>query len=76
MGAKIALSGRKLAKAQEWVELGSLNTSLLMLAPWKKIYDKPKQHVKRQRHYFANKDLSSQNYGFASSQCMDVRARL
>ena len=42
MGAKIALSGSKLAKAQEWVELGSLNTSLLMLAPWKKSYDKPR----------------------------------
>ena len=38
-----------------------------MLAPWKKSYDKPRQDVKKQRHYFANKDLSSQNYGFSSS---------
>ena len=28
-----------------------------MLAPWKKSYDKPRQHIKKQRHYFANKDL-------------------
>ena len=31
-------------------------------------YDKPREHVKKQRHYFANKDLSSQTYGFSSSQ--------
>ena len=38
-----------------------------MLASWKKSYDKPRQHIKKQRHYFANKDLSSQSYGFSSS---------
>ena len=30
-----------------------------LLAPWKKSYDKPRQHIKKQRHYFANKSLSS-----------------
>ena len=38
-----------------------------MLAPWKKSYDQPRQHVKKQRHYFTNKCLSSQSYGFSSS---------
>ena len=38
-----------------------------MLAPWKKSYDQPRQHIKKQRHYFANKGSSSQNYGFSSS---------
>ena len=38
-----------------------------MLAPWKKSYDQPSQHIKKQRHYFANKGLSSQSYGFSSS---------
>ena len=38
-----------------------------MLAPWKKSYDKPRQHIKKQRHYFANKGPSSQSYGFSSS---------
>ena len=38
-----------------------------MLAPWKKSYDKHGQHIKKQRHYFANKGLSSQGYGFSSS---------
>ena len=37
-----------------------------MLAPWKKSYDQPRQHIKKQRHYFANKGLSSQGYGFSS----------
>ena len=36
-----------------------------MLAPWKKNYDKTKQHIKKQRHQFANKDLYSQSYGFS-----------
>ena len=33
-------------------------------APWKKNYDQLRQHIKKQRHYFANKGLSSQGYGF------------
>ena len=33
----------------------------------KKAYDQPKQHIKKQRHYFANKGPSSQGYGFSSS---------
>ena len=37
-----------------------------MLAPWRKRYDQPRQHIKKQRHYFANKDLFSQGYGFSS----------
>ena len=38
-----------------------------MLAPWKKSSDQPRQHTEKQRYYFANKDLSSQGYGFSSS---------
>ena len=38
-----------------------------MLAPWKKSYDQPRQHIKNHRHYFANKGPSSQGYGFSSS---------
>ena len=37
-----------------------------MLAPWKKSYDQPRQHIKKQRHYSANKGPSSQSYGFSS----------
>ena len=33
----------------------------------RKSYDKPRQHIKKQRHYFANKGPSSQSYGFSSS---------
>ena len=38
-----------------------------MLAPWKKSYDQLRQHIKKQRYYFANKGPSSQSYGFSSS---------
>ena len=38
-----------------------------LLVPWKKSYDQPRQHIKKQRHYFANKGPSSQGYGFSSS---------
>ena len=37
-----------------------------MLFPWKKSYDQPRQHIKKQRHYFVDKGPSSQNYGFFS----------
>ena len=37
------------------------------LTPWKETYDQHRQHIKKQRHYFANKGLSSQGYGFSSS---------
>ena len=37
-----------------------------MLIPWKESYDQPRQHIKKQRHYFANKCPSSQGYGFSS----------
>ena len=46
-----------------WLEAMKLK----MPAAWKKNYDKPRQHIKKQRHYFANKDLYSQSYGFSSS---------
>ena len=36
-------------------------------APWKKSYDQPRQHIKKQRHYFDNKSLYSLSYGFSSS---------
>ena len=38
-----------------------------MLTPWKESYDQPRQHIKEQRGYFANKVPSSQGYGFSSS---------
>ena len=38
-----------------------------MLAPWKERYDKPRQHIKKQRHRFDDKSLYSQSY-FSSSQ--------
>ena len=37
-----------------------------MLTPWKESYDQPRQRIKKQRHYFANKGPSSQGYGFSS----------
>ena len=37
------------------------------IAPWKKSYDQPRQHIKKQRHYFAHKGLSNQSYVFSSS---------
>ena len=46
---------------------GDRSHDIKMLAPWKKSYDQPQQHIKQQRHDFANKGPSSQNYGFSSS---------
>ena len=44
-----------------------------MRALWKKSYDQPRQHIKKQRHYFANKGLSSQGYGFSSESTLRMR---
>ena len=61
-------------KVRDFIFLGSKITAdgdcsheIKMLSPWKKSYDQPKQHIKKQRHYFANEGLYSQGYGFSNS---------
>ena len=46
---------------------GDCSPEIKTLAPWKKSYDQLRQHIKKQRHYFANKDPSSQGYRFFRS---------
>ena len=46
---------------------GDAAMKLKELVPWKKSYDQSRQHIKKQRHYFANKCPSSQSYGFSCS---------
>ena len=46
---------------------GDHSHEIKTLTPWKKSYNQPRQHIKKQRHYFANKGPSSQGYGFTSS---------
>ena len=46
---------------------GDCSHEIKTLTPWKESYDQPRQHIKKQRHYFANKGPSSQWYGFSSS---------
>ena len=43
----------------------SFKSNNTMLAPWKKSYDKPQQHIKKQRHHFVDTGLYSQSYGFS-----------
>ena len=58
--------------ATEFLSLGSKITAdgdcsheiKRLLTPWKESYDQPRQHIKRQGHYFANKGPSSQSYAF------------
>ena len=47
---------------------GDCNHEIKTLAPWKKSYGKPKQYIKKQRYYFADKGPYSLKYGFSSSQ--------
>ena len=46
---------------------GDCSHEIKTLAPWKKSFDQTRQHIKKQRHYFADKGPSSQSYGFSSS---------
>ena len=45
---------------------GDCSHEIKTLTPWKESYDRPRQHIQKQRHYFANKGPSSQGYGFSS----------
>ena len=45
---------------------GDCSHEIKTLAPWKKIYDQPRQHIKKQRHYFVNKCLSSESLWYFS----------
>ena len=45
---------------------GDCSHEIKMLTLWKESYDQPREHIKKQRHYFANKGPSSQSYGFSS----------
>ena len=68
------IDGEKMEIVTEFIFLGSRITGdgdcsheIKTLTLWKKSYDQSRQHIKKQRHYFANKGPSSQNYGLSSS---------
>ena len=68
------IEGEKVGKVTDFIFLGSKITAdgdcsheIKALSPWKKSYDKPRQCIKKQRHYFAYKGPSSQSFGFSNS---------
>ena len=68
------IDGGKVETVADFIFLGSKTTAdcdcsheIKSLTPWKKSYDKTRQHIKRQRHHFVGKGLYSQSYGFSSS---------
>ena len=66
------IDGETVETVTDFIFLGSKITadgdcSHEIKAPWKKSYDQPRQHIKKQRDYFADKGPLSQSYGFSSS---------
>ena len=68
------IDGETMETGTAFIFLGSKITAVAdfsheikSLVPWKKSYDRPIQHFKKQRHYFTNKGSYSQSYGFSSS---------
>ena len=66
--------GKKVETVSDFIFLGSkINANcdcshkMKTLAPWKNSYDKPRQHITKQRHYFAERGPSSQSSAFSSS---------
>ena len=53
--------------APKSLQMVTVAMKLKTLAPWKKSYDQPRQHIKKQRHYFTDKVPSCQSSGFSSS---------
>ena len=74
------IDGETMETVRDFIFLGSkipadgdCSHKIKTLVPWKKSYVQPRQHIKKQRHYSANKGPSSQSYGFSSSHVwMDV----
>ena len=65
------IDGETMETVADFIFLGSKITadgdcSHEIKTPWKKSYDQPRQHIKKQRHYFVNKGPSSQGYGLSS----------
>ena len=67
------IDGKTMETVENFISLGSKITAdsdcsheIKTLAPWKKSYNQPRQHIKKQRHHFANKGPFSQSYGFSS----------
>ena len=64
------IDGETMETVTDFIFLGSKNHcchEIKMVALWRESYDKPRQHIKKQRHYFVNKGPSSQSYGFSSN---------
>ena len=63
------IDGEKMETVVDFIFLGSKITAAMKVkdAPWKKSYDQPRQHIRKQRHYFANKGPFRQSCGFSSS---------
>ena len=68
------IDGKTMETVRDFIFLGSNITAdddcsheIQTLAHWKKSYDQPRQHIKKQRYYFANQGPSSQGCGFSSS---------
>ena len=59
------IDGETVETVPDFIFWGSKITAA-KLAPWNKSYDQPRQHIKKQRHYFANKGPPSKSYGFSS----------
>ena len=72
------VDGKIMETVRDFIFLGSKTTAhgdctyeIKRLCFWKKNYDQPRQHIKKQRHYLADKRPSSQSYGFYRSHvCM------
>ena len=65
------IDGEKVEPVAGFLFLGSKITmdsdnshEIKTLAPWKKSHSKPRQHIKKQRHHFADRSPDSQSYGF------------
>ena len=60
------IDGEKVEAVTDLFTWSQKSLWMVTAALWKESYDQPRQHIEKQRHYFANKGLSSQGYGFSS----------
>jgi len=71
------IDGETMETVTDFILLGSKITAdgdgcheIKTVVPWKRSYDQPRHHIKKQRHYFVSKGLYSQSYGFSNSHVL------
>ena len=61
---RLLLGWKTMSQPRAWTRVSRIVDRCFTIWATREVHDQPRQHMKKQRHYFANKGLPSQRYGF------------